>query len=123
MEGPEAGVSMWPEGGLWRASIEQTWHRLLGVVVGSGRRVSSPSRGGDVAGEAGGPPPILPFHKSIRLEGWAVLHPALWPIGGNALPTLRVRIYPKHYSYSTHTHSALLSREAPLTAPTTPNPS
>ena len=45
------------------------------------------------------------------------MDPALWPIGENALPSLRVRIHLKHHGYSTQSHSALLSHETSLTAP------
>ena len=51
------------------------------------------------------------------LECWSHLDPALWPIGENALPSLRVRIHPKHHGYSTQSHSALLSHETSLIAP------
>ena len=51
------------------------------------------------------------------MECWSHLDPALWPIGENALPSLRVRIHPKHHGYSTQSHSALLSHETSLIAP------
>lgn len=46
----------------------------LGVKVGWGRRVSSPSHGGDIVGEIVGLLPVLPSYESSCIRGLVVLY-------------------------------------------------
>ena len=70
-----------PEGGTARVSAGRTWNGLLGSRGRIGEKCKFTITWGDVLGETGGQPPILPSHESIhiaRLVSFGSTSAAYW---------------------------------------------